>query len=240
MATYGKPVPGLQTALDQGLAFARNETATIAVSPPRIENGALETEVRVVNLAGHTFPSGVEFRRTFLQFDVLDAQGNTLWSSGSTSSLGVILNGPNGSALPSEFFEGTANNQAYQPHYQRITRQDQVQIYEELVRDPEGYFTTSFLNLATKVKDNKLQPRGWSNQNLVNLPGNKEELEDLAPDPLTLQDPDYNNGSGADAVVYSVPLKGLKGKPAGVQATLWYQSHPALLPEPALPAGEGP
>ena len=239
MATYGKPVPGLQNALDQGLAFARNETATIAVSPPRIANGALEAEVRVVNLAGHTFPSGVEFRRTFLQFDVLDAGGKTLWSSGSTSSLGVILDGPNGAALPSEFFEGTANHQAYQPHYQRITRQDQVQIYEELVRDPEGYFTTSFLSLYEKVKDNKLQPRGWSNANLVNLPGEKDELEDLAPDRLTLQDPDYNNGSGADALVYSVPLKDLKGKPASVQATLWYQSIPPYYLNQRFQQGKG-
>src|SRR4029077_15826036 len=56
----------------------------------------------------------------------------------------------------------TAAEQTLQPHYEMVTRQDQAQIYQELIRDPQGRLTTSFLSLATVVKDNRLLPRGWT------------------------------------------------------------------------------
>jgi hypothetical protein len=37
-----------------------------------------------------------------------------------------------------------------------------VEIYEEMVRDPQGQLTTSFLSLDDKVKDNRIQPQGRS------------------------------------------------------------------------------
>ena len=116
---------------------------------------ALQADVQVVNLAGHSFPSGVGFRRAFLEFRVLDGPGNTLWVSGQTSNDGVILDN-SGNPLVTEFF--APNQQAYQPHYNQanpITRDDQVQIYEELALNPEGQLTTSFLALD---QDRKKQP----------------------------------------------------------------------------------
>ena len=52
--------------------------------------------------------------------------------------------------LPSEFFEHApqAGEQLFEPHYQTITRQNQVQIYQELTKNPAGVFTTSFLEAA--------------------------------------------------------------------------------------------
>ncbi len=53
--------------------------------------------------------------------------------------------------------------QKIQPHYATITRQDQVQIYQEVVRDPRGRrLTTSFLSLADEAKDSRLLPRSWT------------------------------------------------------------------------------
>ena len=51
--------------------------------------------------------------------------------------------------------------QHYQPHFQEITRQDQVQIYQELTQDPQGKLTTSFLSIAHRLKDNRSLPKGW-------------------------------------------------------------------------------
>ncbi len=48
-------------------------------------------EVKVENLAGHKFPSGVGFRRAFLTFEVLDANGDDLWVSGRTDPTGVLV-----------------------------------------------------------------------------------------------------------------------------------------------------
>ena len=77
----------------------------------------------MTNLAGHKFPSGVSFRRAFLNFQVLDASGNVLWASGNTNGDGVIVDNPALSAddrvlqpfateLSASFLEGL-------PHHQR-------------------------------------------------------------------------------------------------------------------------
>ena len=107
------------------------------------------------------------FRRAFLTFEVLDANGDDLWVSGRTSPTGVLV-GPDGRPIAGEFMwknecrPMTSAEQTFQPHYQTVARQDQAQIYQELIRDPRGKLTTSFLSLANVVKDNRLLPRGWT------------------------------------------------------------------------------
>src|SRR6185436_19019081 len=98
-------------------------------------------------LTGHSLPSGVGFRRAFLQFEVLDSGGKTLWVSGNVSKDGVIVDGA-GKPLVTEFF--SPEQQKFQTHRwsgNPITADSQVQIYEELVVDPEGLLTTSFIAL---------------------------------------------------------------------------------------------
>ena len=155
---YLEPVPPVsspRTAISSSVMIATTQSAVINI-PSVIEvNGNLQADVRVLNLAGHSFPSGEGFRRAFIDFQVLDRNGNVLWASGETNSDGVIL-GANGMPLTTEFF--TSTQQTFQPHFwtgNPITSPDQVQIYEELVRDPQNMLTTSFLALDTKVKDNR-------------------------------------------------------------------------------------
>ena len=52
---------------------------------------ALSARVTVDNKVGHKFPSGVGFRRAFIEFEVLDAKGKPLWASGRTNGAGVIV-----------------------------------------------------------------------------------------------------------------------------------------------------
>src|SRR4051794_39973240 len=76
-----------QAMLDQ----AAEATATIAVTGLTRTATALEATVTVTNRTGHKFPSGVGFRRAFVEFDVLDRLGSILWSSGRTNAAGVIV-----------------------------------------------------------------------------------------------------------------------------------------------------
>ena len=112
--------------------------------------------MRVDNLTGHNLPSGVGFRRLFIEFSVLDAKGNVLWSSGRTDRLGQLL-GADGTPLPSEHYPATE----YEPHHQVIQSPDDVQIYEEVVTDDRGVITTGFLNRWYDKKDNRIPPRGF-------------------------------------------------------------------------------
>ena len=57
----------------------------------------------VINKVGHKFPSGVGFRRAFVEFTVLDDKGKPIWSSGATDGAGVIL-GADKTPLKSELW----------------------------------------------------------------------------------------------------------------------------------------
>ncbi|HEX6900258.1 MAG TPA: hypothetical protein VF789_11115 [Thermoanaerobaculia bacterium] len=249
----GRGVAPLETTFNSMIQQADASTATASVESVGISGDQLIAKVKVENLAGHKFPSGVSFRRAFLEFAVLDAQGNPLWVSGRTSSTGVIVDAA-GRPVKGEFFwksecqPMTAAEQEdwYQPHYEVITRQDQAQIYQELVRDPRGKLTTSFLAQAEEAKDNRLLPRGWmptlelARQTGLGSPKFPAEalVERVLPDLPDgrgghVDDPWYRPrsagglGGGGDELTYSVPLADLKGrKPASVQVTLYYQSTP--------------
>ena len=204
------------TALNSAVELAAT-TASVSILSLENTGNTLQTDVKVVNLTGHDFPSGVEFRRAFLEFRVLDSLGNTLWVSGQTSRDGVILDN-SGNPLVTEFF--SPSQQTYQPHYNQanpITRDDQVQIYEELALNPEGEITTSFLNIYQIIKNNRLLPQGWS------ATGPSAELTE----PVGVNgDPNYSNGSGSSIVRYAIPISSQLSNAASVVATLYYQSIP--------------
>jgi hypothetical protein len=211
----GNPVTvaGLKLAEQATIDLARQETATVEVMSMKKTATDLEVKVRVTNKAGHSFPSGVSFRRAFLDFEVLDGSGKPLWASGDTNQFGMITNGPGGAILPSEFLEGGQ----YQDHYTQISDQGQVQIYEELVKDTEGHFTTSFVSLFDNIKKNRLLPRGWK-------PDGPHAAE-TKPHGSAAKDPDYLNGCGCDTIVYKVPLSKVPNA-AKVQAQIFYQTIP--------------
>jgi hypothetical protein len=200
----------LLTAAGSSLELARTGSARLEVVSVRSTEVGLETTVRVTNLAGHKLPSGVGFRRAWLEFTVLDRGGRVLWASGRPNALGVIT-GPDGQPLATEFATDT-----WQPHYQRITRQDEAQIYEERTLDDQLRLTTSFLGRFYTVKDNRLLPKGWKSD--------APNTEFMQPEQV-FGDPDYFDGRGGDTVVYVVPRE-VVGQAASVRVVLHYQSIP--------------
>jgi hypothetical protein len=222
---------GIDTAIDTSAnMIAKQRTADVKIESAASANSQLTIDVRVTNKAGHSFPSGVGFRRAFLNLQVLNSGGQVVWASGSVAPnsasqplKGLIVDG-SGQPLVTETF--TPTQQTTQPHFwsaNPITRQDQVQIYEELVRNPEGFLSTSFIALNEKAKDNRLQPQGWSSSGAnatetgpvgVCLPGTNQ------------CDPQYSDGSGSNVVRYIVPVASLDGQPFTIRATLYYQAIP--------------
>src|SRR6185295_17458085 len=120
---------------------ARSRTATIAATSS-LSGRDLTARVTVTNLTGHRFPSGVGFRRAWIELQVIEQQDERqrlVWSSGRTNDVGVIVDA-GGKPLPSEFFDGYKDpagrdQQRYQPHHQTIDSDRKMQIYEELTRD---------------------------------------------------------------------------------------------------------
>jgi hypothetical protein len=247
-------IDSIPTAEGAMLDQAINRTAVVTVGDVRNDGASLSARVTVVSKVGHKFPSGVGFRRAFVQFSVLDVSNKVLWSSGRTDGAGVLID-ENGEPIAGELWWTKDCSQRidpqariHQPHYQEITRQNQVQIFQELVSTPadvaapngatpvcgpsarpEGQLTTSFLSICAKVKDNRILPSGF-----LRLDERKEISKALGADDTMAEetgatavgdDPDYQRG-GSDALVYRVPLAEIVGTPAAVQATLYYQPTP--------------
>jgi hypothetical protein len=232
---------GLPTAITESDRLAKHETARVEILSTALAGAKLAARVKITNLTGHRFPSGVGFRRAFLEFSVKDAGGKVVWASGRTNSVGAVVDA-NGDPLPSEFLEVDPETgvQVYEPHYQTITRQDQVQVYEELTKNPEGDFTTSFLARMETVKDNRLLPKGWTRGGPKGFrafyspePAQAEEaLKATHPEGNVLQDGQFLDGTGSDVITYqpTLPkrvLEGVKqGRPITVTAALYYQAIP--------------
>ncbi|HVE70315.1 MAG TPA: cytochrome P460 family protein [Thermoanaerobaculia bacterium] len=215
---------------------ARTRTATVTADT-KIDGRTLTSNVTVTNLTGHRLPSGVGFRRTFLEFLVLenrDGRSRVVWSSGATNSVGVIVDGE-GRPLPTELL----TDGAYQKHHEVITSDDQVQIYEELTKDSDGNFTTSFIRRDSDVKDNRLLPLGWTKSG-PDPSLNGRWLAATFPHGNAKDDPDYKSGKGYDRVQYRIALPpDVDPANVTVRASLYYQNIPPYYLDQRFRIGKG-
>ncbi len=246
---YETGVEGVHFAIDNYVQNARKNTATVEILNVETAGQTLAADVRVTNLTGHRLPSGVGFRRLWIEFLLIDSthgRDRVIWASGQTNGAGVLV-GADGKVLPSEFFSEVTRagrrEQAHQPHHRLISSPDQVQIYEELTQDAAGRFTTSFLHRARDVKDNRLLPAGWKAAGPdPSMPA--AFVEATHPHGVG-DDPQYADGTGTDIVSYRVTVpECFDCRKLRVKATLYSQAWaPYYLRDrfrdiPAGPEGE--
>ena len=242
-----------QRMLDQAL----NATAAIKVKPSwDASRKTLTAQVEVENKTGHKLPSGVSFRRAFIALEVLDKDGNTLWASGRTNDAGVIVDEKNQPIAGEHWWKPDcsaripASEQRWQPHYQKITQQDQAQIYQDLSKDKQGFLTTSFLSIDDEVKDNRLLPHGFlpraDRLKISRALGDTTPLDSQVDENLATAveskgvngDKDYEEG-GFDNLTYVI--SNLAGSPATIRVTLYSQSTaPYFLQDRFCVAPDGP
>jgi hypothetical protein len=232
----------LATAIGNIVQQAQHETARVAVTA-EVTGNTLSADVTVSNLVGHRFPSGVGFRRAFLEFKVVDtrAADRVLFASGRTDANGVIV-GADGQPLATEFFGEVAGRQQYQPHFDQqhpITSEQQVQIYEELVQDAQGRFTTSFVRRDTVLKDNRLLPMGWTPTGPA--PDITPKFIEATHPHGTNGDPSYQDGQGTSRLRYRIALPpGTDARQLRVEVTLYHQSIPPYYLRDRFQQADGP
>ncbi len=218
---------GNALAIENMLLQARNKTVDLDFTVELPAKQSLSVAVTVKNKTGHRFPSGVSFRRAFLE--VLVMKGNdVIWGSGRTNAAGVIVD-ENGLPLKTEFLPDSHN---YQHHHQLITKQHQVQIYEELNQNAQFDFTTSFIHRVHPIKDNRLLPQGWRNSDYFKPQGEvmQQFMEATDPDGVA-GDPNYEDQGptfpGQDKLTYSIPLpEGIDPSQLSIKVSMYYQSIP--------------
>ena len=191
------------------------ETATITIERAAMWGDTLELDVIVRNLTGHKFPTGYPSRRAWIHMAAIDAEGRTVFESGRVSASGLI-----------DGNDSDSDGHRFEPHYDEITRADQVQIYESVMGTPAGAPTTGLLQATQYLKDNRLLPRGFDKQTAA---------AEIAVFGGASADPDFT-GEG-DRVRYRVKAAGvasvvieLRYQPIGFR---WAQNlAPYTAPEP--------
>jgi hypothetical protein len=193
--------PGeLDNAVARTKSYLQASSATVTVTGVRRVGMRLETDVVVRNLAGHKLPTAYPSRRTWLSLTVRDGQGRLVFSSGAIDAKGAIAGNDNDSSAT-----------AFEPHYQEIRSQEQVQIYEAIMGTAERSVTTGLLSAVMYLKDNRLLPQGFDKRTAP---------ADVAVRGGALDDPDF--AAGEDRVRYSIDVAEAQG-PFTVEAQLWYQ-----------------
>ncbi|MFN3200505.1 MAG: multiheme c-type cytochrome [Bradymonadia bacterium] len=196
-------------AFDRTIELARaklqNDTADVEITSATWDGADVVVKVQVTNKAGHKFPTGFPARRAFLKVIITLPDGTVMFASGDTDSYGRIVDG-SGRILDTERAGGPTS-----PHHNVISAEDQVQIYEPAMVDIEGNPTYRLLLADAYVKDNRLLPMGWSDNNVP------EEIR-----PRGVQGDD-NFVGGGDEVEYRVRLPNL-GLGYTVTAELIYQT----------------
>ena len=145
--------------MDTAIQRARDllkSSVDLEIVSATVDNGVLETRVRLTNNSGHKTPTSYPSRRMWLNFKVTDSNNTVLFESGKINTDGSIHGADN----------DTEQN-VFEPHYDLITSADQVQIYESIMGDSDNNVTYTLLRGAQYLKDNRLSPKGF---NKVSVP----------------------------------------------------------------------
>lgn len=194
------------STITRTLDMLQNQSLEVDLEEVGLTQDTAMYKVTLRNLAGHKFPSGYPSRRAYIEFKVADPDGNTLFASG----------------LMDDMYELTGQDPEFEPHYQVIRNEDEVQIYEQVMGDVNDNVTTVLERADHLLKDNRLAPLGFSTSHAAYdttlIAGN------------ALVDPDFNRendveGSGTDEVYFHIPLNGYYGEVI-VSAQVYYQSVP--------------
>ncbi len=162
--------------------------------------------VKLKNKAGHKFPSGYPSRRAVVQFVALNSNNDTVFKSGIFGS------------------DARVNNEtpSFEPHYNVIKQSGKSQIYEMVMGDVNGNYTSTLERAAVMLKDNRIPPDGFTASSSV--------YDTVAVVGVPASDTDFNienslEGSGADYVHYHVPVAAFSGN-ISAYARMYYQTVP--------------
>jgi len=208
----GLDIPDLDDAATDAQDYLAS-AGTIEIQDITQDRNELVVKVRITNNCGHKLPTSIPVRRVFIHFAVYDGEpetgGSLLFSSGDTDSEGGIIG-----------VDDAPSSQEYEPHYDIISHQDEVQIYEGIMGNWEGEKTYTLLRASSFLKDNRILPRGWDDGSApLEIFPRGEALADI------------NFIGGEDIITYRVQLKDMQaGQELVIEAELKDQtlSHPMV------------
>ena len=191
----------LDASLDRLLTQVQEHAASLSFPSAQLSGSEVKVVLELRNLAGHKLPTGYPSRRMWIHLQVTDGSGKVVFESGQPRADGGIVGE-----------DGDADEMAYEPHHDVITKPDQVQVYQSVMVNSDGEITRALLRAARYIKDNRLLPQGFDKGTAG---------EDLAVRGQAAQDANFIGGS--DQIVYAVDVGSASG-PFTIMAELLYQT----------------
>ncbi len=160
--------------------------------------------VELGNLAGHKLPTAYPSRRVFIELFAINNVGDTIFHSGKTDGDFNLIN----EDIP------------YETHHNIINNSEQVQIYELVMGDVNGDYTTVLERSAIQLKDNRIPPVGFTTTHF------SYDTTEIVGNALT--DIDFNKtngveGSGMDKVHFNIPTEENTGN-ITIYTNVFYQT----------------
>lgn len=190
----------LTAEAERTVNFLQTRAARIMIRNITVTSGKLGVDVLVENLTGHKLPTAFPSRRAWLHVVVRDHDGQPVFESGVLNADGSIKGNVN-----------DVDASRFMPHYREITSDDQVEIYEPILKDDDGRVTTGLAAAVGYLKDNRLLPAGFDKQSAD---------KDIAVVGDAADDPNFTDAG--DSVHYLITLANARG-PFRIEAELWYQ-----------------
>ena len=162
--------------------------------------------VKIENKVGHKFPSGYPSRRVVVQFIVTDNANDTIFESG----------------LFDPTFRVIGETATFESHHEMINQSNVPQIYEIVMGDVNGDYTSVLERAAIVLKDNRLPPIGFTNSHST--------YDTCVISADANADADFNKlntleGTGIDYTHFHVPLGSFSGD-LKVTTRVFYQTVP--------------
>ena len=195
----GITATGFDTAIARTRTMLESSADFEILNQSRVNN-ELIVQLRIINRSGHKLPTSYPSRRIYIHFVVRDDAGNVIFESGETRSDGSIAG-----------VDADADAGRYEPHFDEITRSDQVQVYEAIMADTDSRVTYTLLRAAGYAKDNRITPDGFDNHLVP---------DDVRVAGVALTDGDFDGGR--DIITYRVDVG--TANPVSFEAELKYQS----------------
>ena len=189
------------------LDLLQNETLDMALSQEYRDGDSLFIDVELTNKAGHKFPSGYPSRVAYVQFIALNEDADTLFKSG-------ILGAD---------YELIERDPEFEQHYDLITDESQVQVYELVMADETGAETTVLSHADYALKDNRLAPLGFTDSHFA-YDTTRYYGQVLFDDNFNLDEAGVQ-GTGRDKISFHIPIYGYSGD-IEIKARVFYQVSP--------------
>ena len=132
---------------------------------------------------------------------VKDPQGAVLFESGKPTINGAI-----------EGNDNDIDRNTFEPHFEVLTKPEQVQIYETIMANTDQEVTYTLLRAGSYLKDNRLLPEGFDK---------KSAQSDTAVFGQANNDDDFDGGG--DLVTYQIEQDNFKNIPLTVTVKLLFE-----------------